>query len=177
MRLFFTLLIGLADSCVRAQNADPTAMNSLIVHGEGFSFSVHEPEGWVGDIDKAAAYHANIIFYPEGGDPEKVALVQVALYHKQDERTADDLAYDVKSYERQYPDLRKEDLLVEHKDYRVYSKLVWVKGDFYQYITYVNAGEKFASGFSVAMNISKRAANDAELKAYRDIIASLWMMG
>lgn len=152
-------------------------MSSLIVYGDGFSFSVHEPEGWVGDIDKAAAYHANIIFYPEGGDPEKVALVQVALFHKQDEKTADDLAYDVKSYAQQYPDLQKEDFRADHKDYRVFSKLAFVKKEFYQYIAYVNAGEKFSEGFSVGMNIAKRPASDEEMKAYRDIIASLWMMG
>ena len=151
-------------------------MKGLIVYGEGFSFSVHEPEGWVGDIDKAAAYHANIIFYPEGGDPEKVPLVQVALFHKQDEKTADDLAYDVKSYEQQYHDLQKEDFRVDHKEYRVFSKLVFVKKEFYQYIAYVNAGEKFLNGFSIGMNIAKRPATDEEMKAYREIIASLWMV-
>lgn len=150
---------------------------SLIIYGDGFSFSVSEPKGWHGDIDLAKTYHANVVFYPAGGDPEKAALVQVALFHKQDERTADDLAYDVKSYEQQYPDLQKEDLRADHKDYRVFSKLVFVKKEFYQYISYVNAGEHFSDGFSVAMNIPERPAREEELKAYRDIIASLWMMG
>lgn len=52
-----------------------------------------------------------------------------------------------------------------------------MKDEFHQYIAYVNAGKEFSSGFSVAMNIPKRPATEAELKAYREIIASLWMMG
>lgn len=103
--------------------------------------------------------------------------MHVALFHKQDKKTADDLAYDVKSYEDRYPGLHTGEFHADHKDYGVFSKLVWVKDEFHQYIAYVNAGKEFSSGFSVAMNIPKRPATEAELKAYREIIASLWMMG
>lgn len=161
----------------KAQEPARPKAESLIIYGEGFSFSVSEPKGWHGDIDLAKTYHANVVFYPEGTDPSAAPLVQVALFHKQDEKTADDLAYDVKSYEDRYPGLHTEEFHVDHKDYGVFSKLVWVKDDFYQYIAYVNAGKEFSSGFSVAMNIPKRPATEAELKAYREIIASLWMMG
>jgi len=37
-------------------------MSSLIVYGDGFMFSVKEPDGWNGDTDKAAEYYANIVF-------------------------------------------------------------------------------------------------------------------
>lgn len=162
---------------VHAQDPAHSKAESLIIYGDGFSFSVSEPQGWHGDIDMAKTYHANVVFYPVNTDPGKAPLVQVALFHKQDEKTADDLAYDVKSYEDRYPGLHLEEFHADHNDYKTFAALVHVKDDFYQYICYVNAGERYSSGFSVAMNIQKRAATEDELKAYRGIISSLWMMG
>jgi hypothetical protein len=177
MHLVAFAVAGLLTNAADAQNVAAVKMKDLVVYGEGFTFSVREPDAWQGDTDKAAAYHANILFYPKDQDPEKAPLVQVALFSKKDERTAEDLAYDVKTYKGQYADLQEEELKTGHQDYNTYSKLVYVKGKFHQYITYVNAGERYKSGFSVAMNVQGRAATNEELAAYRAIIASLWMMG
>lgn len=42
-------------------------LDALLVYGEGFVFSVKEPAGWVGDIEDAKQYSANINhFLPSG---------------------------------------------------------------------------------------------------------------
>ena len=46
---------------VRAQ----PGLDSLLVYGEGFAFSVKEPEGWIGDTEHAGMYQANAL-YPRG---------------------------------------------------------------------------------------------------------------
>lgn len=151
-----------------------SAMSSLMVYGENFMFTVKEPEGWIGDIEKAKQYHANIIFFKSKEDFEKGgALIQVYNFNKQDERTENDLKYDIESYQKNYPNLEQQDFSVSHKEYRCFSKLVYVENEFYQYIVYINCGSKFKSGISAAMNISKRPATEDELQAFRNIITSL----
>jgi len=173
--LFF--FFGLTSLNTFGQTSDTSKWKNLIVYGKDFSFGVKEPEGWKGDIDHAADYNSNIIFYKSKEDLDNGgALVQVYNFSKQDEKTEEDLKYDIKSYEDKYQDLKKEDLKVSHKEYKCYSKMVYVKNKFYQYTVYVNPGVKYKSGVSVAMNISKRPATEDELKAFREIIASLVML-
>jgi hypothetical protein len=152
-------------------------MNDLIVYGDDFIFSVKEPDGWTGDIDNAKQYYSNIIFYKSKEDLDKGgALIQVYNFSKQDEKTNKDLEYDVKGYKDKYKELKQKDLLVTHKEYKCYSKTVYVENDFYQYTVYVNPGTKYKSGLSVSMNLSKRPATDDELKAFKEIVASLTML-
>jgi hypothetical protein len=174
--LAFGVLAVFCSIGIHAQDPDTAKWKTLIVYGDGFSFSVREPDFWTGDTGMASKYHCNIVFYPAGEDPEQAALVQVALFHKQDEKTQDDLAFDVKSYEERYPDLVKEGLNLAHKDYKVFGTVVSVKDTFHQYIAYINPGTGFDNGLSVAMNIQKRPATEDELAAFRAIIASLWIM-
>ncbi|MBC7450154.1 MAG: hypothetical protein H7259_01550 [Cytophagales bacterium] len=159
------------------QISDTSKMSNLVVYGDGFTFSVEEPIGWTGDIDIAKDYYSNIAFYQSKDDIKKGgALIQVYRFGKQDEKTEKDLEYDIKSYKDKYKNLKQQDFLVSHKDYKCYSKLVYVDNDFYQYIVYVNPGPKFRTGVSVAINISKRLATEEELQAFRQIISSLVML-
>ena len=159
------------------QESDTSKMSNLVVYGDGFTFSVKEPVGWTGDIDIAKNYNSNIVFYRSKDDIKKGgALIQVYRFSKQDEKTEKDLEYDIKSYKDEYKNLKQQDFLVSHKDYKCYSKLVYVENDFHQYVVYVNPGPKFRTGISVAMNISKRLATEEELKAFRQLISSLVML-
>jgi len=176
--LKYALLLAVVFSAPRAfgQSADSMKMSSLMVYGDSFTFGVKEPDGWTGDIDNAKDYYANIIFYKSKEDVNNGgALVQIQIFKKSDEKTEKDLEYDIKSYENKYKDLKKDKLSVSHKEYKCYSKLVYVADKFYQYTVYVNPGPKYKNGLSVAMNISKRAATDDELKAFQTIIGSLAM--
>lgn len=175
-KFYFLLLFGLTTVGIFGQLADTTKMNSLMVYGDDFMFSVKEPDGWIGDIDNAKQYYSNIIFYKSKEDLDKGgALIQVYNFHKQDEKTEKDLEYDIKSYKDKYKNLKQQDLVVGHKEYKCYSKTVYVENDFYQYTVYVNTGTKYKSGISVSMNISRKPATEYELKAFKEIIASLTM--
>lgn len=155
----------------------PAKMNSLLVYGDGFMFSVKEPDGWEGNTEIAKKYSANIIFYMKTDAIKKAgALIQVYSFGKQDEKTENDLAYDIKEYKDKYKNLKSQVLLVSHKEYKCFSATVFVANDFYQYTAYINPGIKFKRGLSVAMNIPKRPATEGELKAFREIIASLIML-
>ena len=48
-------------------------MDRLLVYGDGFMFGVKEPEGWLGDTERASAFKMNILIYPrEHRPPEQV---------------------------------------------------------------------------------------------------------
>lgn len=178
MRQLITIL-GIISStlCFAQQTKTEKPMDNLMVYGDGFTFSLKEPQGWTGDIDNAAKYQANIVFYLNKTDPEKGGtLIQAYAFSKHDENTIEDLNYDVNSYKKDYPTLKEQTFEAKHKNYTTFSKLIYVDNKFWQYITYINPGVKFDKGVSVAMNISKRAATDKELAAYRQIVNSLVMI-
>ena len=171
MTKFTFLLLGLFVSVIAfSQSKD----SSILVFGDGFSFSIKEPKGWTGDIDNAKKYDANIIFYKDKTELKNGgAIVQVLAFTKQDEQTNKDLEADVASYKKEYPKAKLQDFEAKHKNYKTYSKLVFVDKKFYQYIVYINGGTKYKTGFSVAMNISNRPATQEELQSYLSIISSL----
>ena len=172
-----TITIVLTTSYLSYGQMDSTKMDNLIVYGENFSFSIKEPNNWIGDINNASTYYSNIIFYKNKKELENGgALVQVLLFTKQDEKTSKDLEYDISKYKKDYKNLKQKDFSVIHKEYKCYSKLVFVKDEFYQYIAYINPGKKYKNGISVSMNISKREGDKQELNAYLTIIESLWMI-
>jgi len=159
------------------QASDTTAkMSSLMVYGKDFMFAVREPDGWTGDIDNAKKYYSNIVFYKSQEDVDSGGpIVQVYNFSKRDEKTQKDLNADVKDYKKKYKSLKAQELSVAHKDYKCYSKTVYVEKEIYQYLAYVNPGPKYKSGFSIVMNISRRPATEDELRAFREIISSLIM--
>ena len=178
MKKLFTIL-GIITStlCLAQEPKTGNPKDNLMIYGEGFMFSLKEPSGWTVDVDNAAKYNANVIFYANKNDMDKGgALVQAQAFSKNDENTIEDLKYDIASYKRDYPTLKEQNLEAKHKNYKTFSKLIYVDNKFFQYITYINPGTKYHNGISVAMNISKRQATDKELLAYRQIINSLIMI-
>jgi hypothetical protein len=153
-------------------------MDQLLVYGQGFMFGVREPAGWHGDTERAASLKVNILFYPEGHrgkSPE--GMIRVGIYDKKDENTAEDLRVDMDGYRRKYPNVRFEDFEAPHGLYASFPKLVFVDGDFYEYVAYINPGMSFWYLFSVSLNTGKRQATGEELEAFRAVTASLVAMG
>jgi|APGre2960657468_1045069.scaffolds.fasta_scaffold67740_2 hypothetical protein len=176
-KILALFIIGLTSLNSFGQTSDTSKMDNLMVYGDGFIFSVKEPNGWTGDIDIAKDYFSNIVFYTSKDDIKKGgALIQVYSFSKQDEKTEKDLEYDIKTYKDKYKNLKQQDFLVSHKEYKCFSKLAYVDKEFYQYTVYVNPGSKFKTGVSIAMNISKQPATEQELQAFIQIISSLIML-
>lgn len=152
-------------------------LDTLLVYGQGFIFSVKEPEGWRGDTVNAEQFSANIIFYPNSQAPDKAqAIIRVLIATKTDEKIEEDLAHDMSGYRTQYPNILFKDLTISHSKYRVLPKLYTVPGNFYEYVAYVNPGPAKKLMFSVSMNKQKKEASAFELDVYQKIIASLQML-
>ena len=174
MKIFLTIVAVIYSTFCFSQQ---TKTDYIIIYGNDFSFSLKEPTGWTGDIKTASKYGANIIFYQSKNDlTNGGALIQAYAFAKQDENTVEDLKYDIGSYKKTYPNLKEDSFKAIHKDYNTFSKLIYIKDDFYQYITYINPGNKFKKGVTVAMNVSKKSATEKELIAYRAIVSSLIML-
>jgi hypothetical protein len=151
--------------------------DSLIVYGDGFAFGVREPDGWHADTEAIAGrYHVNVVFSPIGGSSDDDVTIRVRVNKKVDENTVEDLNYDLDGYRKEFPTSQFQDMNFAHADYRTFSKLVFVSGEFYEYIAYLNPGPGRPFIFSVAMSIHKAPAKDAELKAYQSVIKSIvWL--
>lgn len=180
MRRFFLLLL----TCLLAQTSFAgdaprveKKLDSLLVYGQGFGFSVKEPEGWRGDTVNAEHFSANIIFYPASQPPDKAqTIIRVLVTDKTDENINEDLAHDMSEYRAKHPDIVFKDLTISHPKYRVFPKLFMVPGNFYEYVAYVNPGPASKLMFSVSMNKQKKEASELELDVYQKIIASLQML-
>jgi hypothetical protein len=180
MSRFFLLLL----SCLLAQTtfAGDTPhvdkkLDSLLVYGQGFIFSVKEPAGWKGDTVNAAQFSTNIIFYPASQSLDKAqTIIRVLVADKTDENINEDLAHDMTGYREQYPNVVFKELAISHPKYQVFPKLFTVPGSFYEYVAYVNPGPTKKLMFSVSMNKQMKEASELELDVFQNIIASLQML-
>lgn len=155
-------------------NSDGKKLDTLLVYGEGFIFSVKEPQGWAGDIKNARQYDANIIFYPLSQRFETATtIIRVSVNGKTDENIQEDLAADMSQYKKQYVGVQFKELSITHPTYQAFPKLFTVPGDFYEYVTYINPGPKKKLTFSVSMNKQKAAASADDLAKYQEVISSL----
>lgn len=173
-RCFLILGIFLLAAMILPAILPQVKADALMVYGDRFIFGVQEPENWTGDTENAARLHVNVLFYPKGQAwNSQGPVIRVRLNKKADERTEDDLAFDMTGYRKKFPNIQFADIEVAHATYRCFPKLFFVEGDFYEYVTYVNPGEAYWYSFSVALSSQKKPAGEEALAAYRKVIASL----
>lgn len=171
-------ILAIASLTVLGTVSAQPKLDSLLVYGQGFAFSVKEPDGWIGDTEHAGMYQANALFYPKAQDwNDTDGLIRVRIGDKSDENVEEDLAADMNGYRQQHPNIQFRELAVTHPKYRVYPKVFLVPNEFYEYVAYVNPSPKSKYLFSVAMNKRKREATKNELDALGKVIASLESLG
>ena len=160
-----------ADGPVSGSRSKP---DSVLVYGQGFMFSVKEPEGWKSDVRSADRIGANIVFYRSRELPSSAAaLIRVRVNDKIDENTVGDLQADMDEYRRQYAGVAFEDLAVAHPSYRTFPKVFFVEGEFFEYVVYLNPGKGVPFTMSVSMNKQKSRATRIELQAFQEIVGTL----
>jgi hypothetical protein len=158
---------------VAAQPAVDSVRDSLVVKGENFSFAVKEPAGWRGDTSAASTHHASIVFFPANELSQSDVTIRIRIEKKTDEHIAAALAADMDRYRKEYPDIRFGELMIDHPSYATYSKLCFVPRQFYDYVSYINAGKDVAYVFVVTMTVAKRPANGNERTALDAVARSL----
>jgi hypothetical protein len=155
-----------------------TTLNNLIVYGEHFKFGVEEPKGWIGDTQNAAELSSNIVFYQNIAQLKDAdGVIRIRVNEKVDENTKEDLEYDMKSYQKEYPKIKFKKFRVSHEQYQCFPMLFYIQGKFYEYVTYINPGKDTKFTLSVSMNKPKNEASEQELKAYLFVVSSLSYLG
>jgi hypothetical protein len=136
----------------------------MVVHADGFTFSVKAPAGWRSDT---SGRDANVVF--QSGD----ATIRIRIQKKAYEHIANLLAADMNDRRKTNPDLQVSELMIDHPIYATYSKLAFVPRQSYDYVTYLNAGPDVPYVFSVVMSVPKRPANADEREALDAVARSL----
>jgi hypothetical protein len=149
-------------------------LDGLIVYGDGFMFTVTEPEKWTGDTQSAVRWGANIIFYKQGDLPSNpgTVVIRIGIFNKADENTSKDLEADMNEYRSKYSGVEFKAIDGIKSRYRAWPKLFYVPKTFYEYVTYLNPGSEQRQLASISMNKTKTAATADELHAYQAIVQS-----
>jgi len=157
---------------VIAQAADKP--DSLLIHGDNFTISAKEPQGWKGDSANAVFSRVNLVLYRSNENIQNAkTLIRVLVTKKTDENTAEDLNYDMEGYRKQYPGIQFKDIRVTHPEYRAYAKLFYIENGFHEYVTYLNPGKKYPYLIAVSMTIQKTKASKEDLQAYSFVVKSV----
>ncbi len=151
-------------------------MNGLMVYGDDFLFSVKEPGNWDSDIDKVARYYySNIIFIPENKLSRAAHVnIRIRVNHKETIDPSEDMQTDMRGYKAKYPKVNFSDLAVSHPTYKICAKLFYIENDFYEYVVYVDPGPNVTKNFSVVMSKDSTPATPDEIKAFKEILESLF---
>ena len=156
-------------------NKDMKDMHGLIIYGQDFAFIASEPNDWDVDTEDAAKeYQVNAIFFPR--DPSSRShhvTIRVRVNHKSGEDPQDDMTFDVNQYKKDYPKTQFTELSVKHAEYPTAAKLFYTKGEFYEYVAYLNPGPQVNLMFSVAMSKENKPATQDELAAFVHVLQSL----
>jgi hypothetical protein len=182
------LVVALAGVALHAQNSSPNAsnpdgskkMDGLLVYGQGFVFSAKEPNGWHADTDKIASYYySNLIFLPEDKLSQTAHVnIRVRVNHKETKDPSEDMQTDIAGYKTKYPKTQFSDLAVLHPKYKIAAQLFYTPNEYYEYVVYVDPGSGVDKNFSVTMSKESKPATPKEMKAFQEVLASLfWITG
>jgi hypothetical protein len=164
-----------ADAQTQTKPADAKT-DVLTVKGKDFGFTVHQPDGWQGDIEAAKKYHGNVLFTPKAeADRAAGTMILVSADHKSDENVALRLQSTIVSYRQKYPQMEAGDLAVKHPQYPTYVKALSQPGVFHQYVAYLNPGSLQPYILYVALSKKQEAPTPAEAAAFTDVLESLRM--
>ncbi|HEV2852023.1 MAG TPA: hypothetical protein VHC97_04390 [Thermoanaerobaculia bacterium] len=145
----------------------------LVIPGQGFSFSVRQPDGWQADEQAMKKYQASLAFAPKSEDGrEPDVTIVVRAIRKLNENVALSLETDKQAYRQKEPAVQFAPLDVKHPLYATFPQLFSKPGEFYVYTTYLNP-KGFMTYFSVVMPKKKSAATPRELAAYKEVLESL----
>ena len=186
--VFLVMLLGFYCSQIYAQNpasgsAKPALdkkMDGMLIYGPGFMFSVKEPDRWHGDTEEIARYYySNVIFIPENQSSREAHVnIRIRVNHKETTDPSEDMQTDMKGYKAKKPKVQFADLSVTQPKYKICAKLFYFENEYYEYVVYVDPGPGVKRNFSVAMSKDKKPATPEEMKAFQEILESVfWITG
>lgn len=149
--------------------------DAVLVFGDGFVFSLKEPDGWHSVCGpEASEYGVNAVLIPSSAQSRaRHVIIRVRVNPKTDENTLEDLKAGMRQYKQRYPKVQFAALDVTHAEYNTYTKLFAFPDDFYDHVAYVNPGPSSSFTLSVSMAKEKAPASHGELAAYANVVTSL----
>jgi hypothetical protein len=164
---------------LRVDSGEPSVSpkpQGLLVYGSDWVLTAKEPDGWIGNTENAAKWNCNVFFYPKEQRPEATTLIRVTVATKSGDDAYEDFKADMERYKHSYPEVQFNDIDVSHPDYRSYAKLYLSPGRFWDYVTYLEPSPKARHLISVSMNKRGSEANAAEMKTYRAVVRSVFLI-
>jgi hypothetical protein len=166
------LLFNMAPSPAPS-SPSPSDLKDMIVYGQGFAFSVREPDGWVGHAP-ADVGAGSVSFYRASEDAKTATtIIWIQVMDDDGPDVAGDLTADMDHWKAKYPDMAFEDLVAPSPQYKTFSKLYIVSGEDPSYVSYVDPGSATKLYYIVSMQPLKRRATADELAAFDEVVASL----
>ena len=150
-------------------------MDTVLVFGDDFLFSLKEPDGWHCVCDeRAMQYGVNAVVFPSAPDSRAHHLmIRIRVNKKSDENTALDLKADMQDYKQKYPNVEFAALDLSHPEYKTYTKVFQFPDGFHDYVAYINSGPQTWFTLSVSMTTEKLPATPDELAAFKKVVQSL----
>ena len=151
-------------------------VKSLLVYGDGYLYSVREPDGWHGDTNLPKGY-ANIAFYRDGETLKTSTTLILVRAEQYDGPVKSDVASEMADLKKDHPNATCQDLAIGHPFYRSYGKVCFVPGKGPSYAAYLDAGAKAGLYFLVVMQPSGRPATADEMAVFKKLVASIRNLG
>lgn len=147
----------------------------LGIRGEGFSYAVKEPSGWLVDSTIAREFGVDAILYPVSGDPHSAdtPVIRVVLANKLADDANAALNHETGQYRSRHRNVKSAPLAVAHPRYHVAGRRICVGDEFCDYITHITTGTAGKVTLSVVLHRPGRPAKAGELAAYQRIVASV----
>ena len=111
----------------------------MIVYGDGFSFGIEEPKGWVADTTSGSDQGANVVLYEKGqtwADAPVVMYVNVAKDEKAG--VAGLISNDSKRFRKRCPSIKISPIEIEGKKGKVESKIFDCPTENYEVVSYLD---------------------------------------
>lgn len=148
------------------------AQGNISIVGNGYSFSVNDPLGWVRDMRHAQNMYANVLYYPNGDSPSSQTTMILATLKK---KTKDGLhammENEMSSYMVEKPSVKYKVMELQNPQCETNTQLAYVEDDFYHYVCYLDPGESYKHGLSLVLMVPGREATVSEMETYKEIVA------
>lgn len=119
-------------------------MKGLIIHGEGFAFTITEPEGWTVNINDAVRKRLNAYFVIDGYTYENTpGLIYIRVLEKQGLTVDQHLQADMEEFRQKDIGVTFEEFFPPDISYPFASKKYLIDDRYSDYLCYVDPGEKY----------------------------------
>ncbi|MBN2320437.1 MAG: hypothetical protein JXR49_15250 [Acidobacteria bacterium] len=153
--IFLHISTALFANSSQSQKAED--MKGLIIHGEGFAFTISEPEGWTVNINDAVSKGLNAYFIIDGYAYKNTpGLIYIRVLGKQGMTVDQHLEADMEEFSQKDIEVVFEEFIPSSIAYSFASKKYLIGDRYCDYLCYVDPGEEYKVPILMAINFISR---------------------